>query len=258
MRFVNLSLLVAAFVVLAPVSQSHAQLKSKVLGYLVEPVKIGDRFVYTISETRPGRKKAITKRSTLVERVVSTDATYEDKSGARKMLRDTVTGESVYYLETPGVSFSINEPSALNPLRGAGKWKTYPLVIAKGKSIKLPESEQMIDLGSSKSSTKTSTSLSILGKEKIVVGKKSYTCVKVRETITMESKTMPTLDTHGDAKKPVRAHTTKETRIATLWYSPELQTLVKYTTSQGKQSFTQTLTKYVKAPAQTAMLIEKK
>lgn len=253
MRFLRSILLATALCSLAPVTPTQAQLKSRILGYRVEPVKVGDRFVYALAETRPGRKKQITKRTTLVERVVSIDAGYEDKYGARKLLRDTLTGESVYYLETPGVSFSMNEPSSLTTLRSAGKWKTYPLVIAKGKSIKLPESEQVIDLGSSRSSTTTQTSLSILGKEKLRVGNKSYTCIKVRETTTTESQMTVVTDTSGTAKHP-RGKTTKETRVATLWYSPELQTLVKYTTSHGKQSFTQTLIRYIKALEQTAML----
>ncbi len=259
MRFAKLSLLIVAITLSTVASDSQAQLKSKMLGYRVEQVQVGDQFVYSIAETTPGRKKPVTKRSTLVERVVATDATYELKSGARKMIRDTTTGESVYTLETPGVGFSINEPSALSPLRGAGQWKTYPLVIAKGKSIKLSESEQLIDLGSSKSSTKTSGSLTILGKEKVKVGRTTYNCVKIRETIITESKSIAVPDANGTVKKvaPIvsdRPRSSKQTRIATLWYSPELQTMVKYTTTQGKHSFTQTLTKYVKAPAQTAML----
>ncbi|HET6511816.1 MAG TPA: hypothetical protein VFH43_06465, partial [Candidatus Kapabacteria bacterium] len=213
--------------------------------------------VYTVSETRPGRKKKITKRSTVVERVVSTDAVYESRSGARKLIRDTITGRSVYFLETPGVSFSMNEPLALSPLRSAGQWKTYPLVIAKGRSITLPESEQVIDLGSSKSTTKTATSLSILGKEKLRIGKAIYNCVKIRETLTHTSQRVQIPDSNGVIKKAKLPKAKKETRVATLWYSPELQTLVKYTTSQGSHSFTQTLTRYVKAPAETAA-VEKK
>ncbi|HET6511889.1 MAG TPA: hypothetical protein VFH43_06835 [Candidatus Kapabacteria bacterium] len=254
MRFAKLSLLLLALGLSTGVTDSQAQLKNKVLGYRVEQVEVGDKFVYSISETRPGRRKPITKRSTLVERVIATDATYEMKSGARKLIRDTVTGESIYVLETPGVGFSINEPSALSPLRSAGQWKTYPLFIAKGKSIKLPESEQVIDLGSSKSSTKTSTSLRILGKEKIKVGKATYNCVKVRETIVTESKSIPIPDSNGSIRKTRSPKLSKQTRVATLWYSPELQMLVKYTTTHGKQSFSQTLTRYVKAPQQTAML----
>jgi hypothetical protein len=255
MRFVRLSLIITALYLWAPVSTSQAQLKNQKFAVLIEPVRVGDRFIYTISETRQGRKRPIARRSTLVERVVSTNATYENRSGARKLLRDTVTGESVYYAETPGVSFFMNEPSALTSLRSAGQWKSYPLSIAKGKSIKLPESEQVIDLGSSKSSTKTSTSLSILGKEKLKVGKKTYSCVKIRETITTVSKTVPQTD--AKATKAVAPKTSRETRVSTLWYSPELQTLVKYTTSRGKLTFTQTLTKLVKAPQQTALLLKK-
>lgn len=256
MRIAKSALLLLVLTLIAPLSSSQAQLKTRVLGYRVEQVKVGDQFIYSISETKPGRKKAGTKRSTLVERVAALDATYEDKTGARKMLRDTTTGKSVYYLETPGVSFSINEPSPLTSLRSAGAWKTYPLFIAKGKTIKLPESEQLIDLGSSKSSTKTSTSLSILGKEKLKVGKATYNCIKVRETITIESRTTAAPDT-SKTKRVVAPRIHKESRVATLWYSPELQTIAKYTTSQGKTSFTQTLTKYIKAPAQTAMLLKK-
>jgi hypothetical protein len=252
MRFVKLSLIIVALYLWAPVASSQAQLKKQDFTVKTEPIKVGDQFIYAISETKPGRKKPVTKRSTLVEHVVSTNATYENKSGARKLLRDTITGESVYYAETPGASFFMNEPSALTPLRSAGQWKTYPLSIAKGKSIKLPESEQVIDLGSSKSSTKTSTSLSILGKEKLKVGKKTYSCVKIRETITTISKTVPQAD--AKATKAVAPKTSKETRVSTLWYSPELQTLVKYTTARGKLTFTQTLTKVVKAPQQTALL----
>lgn len=258
MRLVKLSLLFV-FLSILSTAPTRAQLKSKILGYRVEQVQVGDKFVYSVIETKPGRRKPITKRFTLVERVVSTDASFEMKSGARKLIRDTVTGESVYFLETPGVGFSMNEPSALSPLRSAGQWKSYPLFIAKGRSIKLPESEQVIDLGSSKSSTKTTTHQRILGKERIKVGKSIYNCVKIRETIVTESRTFVLADSNraderskGQSPVPI-----KQTRVATLWYSPELQTLVKYTTTQGKQSFTQILTKYIKAPAQTAMLERK-
>jgi hypothetical protein len=256
MRFAKRSLLIVALLFSAVVSDSHAQLKSKQLGFRVEQVRVGDQFVYSLAETRPGRKKPITKRTTMVERVVATDATYELKSGARKLIRDTTTGKSVYFIETPGVGFSMNEPSALTPLRSAGQWKTYPLVIAKGKSIKLPENEQLIDLGSSKSSTKTSGLLSILGKEKVKVGKTTYNCVKIRETIVTESRSIAIQDSNGTIKKVSLPKPRKQTSIATLWYSPELQTIVKYTTTQGKNSFTQTLTKYIKAPKQTAMRTE--
>jgi hypothetical protein len=257
MRFATILLILVATAIGFEALPARAQLKTKQLGHRVEQVKVGDRFIYAISETRPGRRKKITKRSTLVERVISTDAAYESKSGARKLMRDTVTGRSVYYLETSGVSFSMNEPLALSPLRSAGQWKTYPLFIAKGKSIKLPDSEQVIDLGSSKSTTKTSTALSILGKEKIKVGKSTYHCVKIRETITHTSQSIQVPDSNGVLKKAKLPKAKKETRIATLWYSPELQTLVKYSTSQEGHSFTQTLRRYVKAPAETAALEKK-
>ena len=258
MRFATFLLLVSALAAGFEALPARAQLKTKQLGFRVEQIRIGDQFIYAVAETRPGRKKKITKRTTLVERVIATDANYESKSGARKLIRDTVTGRSVYYLETPGVSFSMNEPLALSPLRTAGQWKTYPLVIAKGRSITLPESEQVIDLGSSKSTTKTATSLSILGKEKLTIGKSTYNCVKIRETVTHTSQRIQIPDSNGAMKKVKLPKAKKETKVATLWYSPELQTLVKYTTTQGKHSFTQTLTKYVKAPAQTAALEKKR
>jgi hypothetical protein len=118
MRFVKLSLFILALHFLVAPQAAPAQLKGKMLGYRVEQVQVGDKFVYTILETGPagggpGRRKPITKRSTLIERVIATDATYEQKSGARKLLRDTITGESVYVLETPGVGFSIKSMSHL-------------------------------------------------------------------------------------------------------------------------------------------------
>jgi hypothetical protein len=254
MKLLRLSLLTLTLVLSVPISSSQAQLKSKVLGYRVENVRVGDRFIYSIVErgtakNRRGKAQAFTKRKTLTERVIALSAAYDGKEGARKLIRDTVTGTSAYYAETPGVSFAMNEPLGITALRPAGHWRTYPLAIAKGKTIKLPESEQAIDLGSSKSVTKTSIEQRLLGKENVKVEGKNYSCVKVRETVTMTSKMVP-----SDNTKKVLPKTNKEVRVATLWWSPELGTLLKYQTAQGKQSFTQTLTKYVKAPAETAMV----
>jgi hypothetical protein len=257
MRVQKLLFVLVSLILVGHPGQIQAQLKEKVLGYRIEDVKVGDHFIYYVSETRPGRKKKITTRSTLIERVVATDADYEFKTGARKLIRDTTTGLSVYYLQTPGVNFSINEPRALTPFRSAGQWKTYPLTMAKGKTVKLPETEQVVDLGSSKSSTKTTTTISLLGKEKLKVGKTAYTCVKLRETITSESKSIPVPDSKGITNKVKTVAPKIETRVATMWYSPELGTLVKYYTTVKGQSFTQTLTRYVKAPTATALLEKK-
>jgi hypothetical protein len=257
MRVLKLILVLAFVVLFLQPDQSMAQLKEKVLGYRIEDVKVGDQFVYYVSETRPGRRKNITTRSTLIERVADINADYEFKTGARKLIRDTTTGLSVYYLQNPGVNFSINEPRALTPLRSAGQWKTYPLVFAKGKSVKLPETEQVIDLGSSKSSTKTTTSIALLGKERMKVGKQTYSCVKLRETISSESRSIPVPDSNGVTKKAKPVTPKIETRVATMWYSPELGTLVKYYTTVKGQSFTQTLTRYIKSPTETALLEKK-
>jgi hypothetical protein len=255
MRFLFRIVLVTALSLGIPTT-SPAQLTKGTVGTQAVTVKVGDKFVYLISETKPGRKKVTTKRSTVTETVIDLSANYEMKEGARKLIRDTITGRSVYYLTTPGVSFSMNEPLAVSPLRSAGLWKTYPLEIAKGKSIKLPSSESVVDLGSSKAVTRTSATMSILGREKLKVGKSSYNCVKIRETVTEEThseilsapKAIPAAGTIKKTKPK------KTVKTATLWYSPELQTLVKYTTTQGRHTFTQTLTKYIPAPEQTAML----
>lgn len=254
MRVPKLLLILLALALTFQPEPSEAQLKGKVLGYRVEDVKVGDKFIYYVSETRPGRRKKLTKRYTMVEKVISTDAEYEFKSGARKLIRDTTTGLSVYYLETPGINFSMNEPRSLSTLRSGGQWKTYPLTIAKGKSVKLPETEQVVDLGSSKSTTKTTTTITLLGKERIKVGKTKYTCVKLRETITSESSSIPVPDSNGITHEAKVTPSKKGTRTATLWYSPELRTLVKFTTTVNGQTFSQTLTRYVKAPAETALL----
>lgn len=207
-------------------------------------VRVGDQFVYKVTETKPGRKKKkVTTSRTISETVVDLSAAYEEKAGARRMIRDTVTGRSVYYLAQPGQNFSINEPAALSDMRAAGGWKTYPLVISKGKSIKLPESETTVDLGSSKSMSTTGVTLSLLGKETIRVGKLRLKCTKILETITVKSYTM-------SGTKKLKPKT--KVKKAYVWYSPELQTLAKYTVSEDGKTFTQTLQKYVPAPKATA------
>lgn len=254
MLLLRIAILSVALFVLANASETEAQLKKKIVGIPVYTVNVGDKFIYSVVETRPGRKKSITKRSTITEVVVDVNGNYEGKGGARKLLRDTVMNNSVYYLTTPGVSFAMNEPQTLSPLRNGGLWKTYPLVIAKGKSISLPPSETVVDLGSSKATTKTFCTMSLMGREKLKIGTTVYHCIKISETITEEiySETIP--KTKNASVKSTRTKSRKSVRTATLWYSPELQTLVRYTTKQGNHSFTQHLTKYVAAPKRTAML----
>lgn len=219
-----------------------AQVK-KAAPAIVQNVNVGDVFTYRVVETRPGRKRALTTTRKVVETVMDLNASYEQRSGVRKLIRDTITGRTVFYDVTPGVEFWMNEPLSLTPLRNGGAWRAYPLVIAKGKTIKQQPTETTVDLGSSKSFTRTAVSQTIHGRETLRVGKLRLRCTKILETTTVTSWQVV-------GEKKLRPKTT--TRRAYLWYSPELQTLAKYTTSEGARSFTQTLQSYTPATPRTA------
>lgn len=205
--------------------------------FAFHPTK-GSLYYYSLS-VQPKKGKRSTKKWT--ERVLATDTTFRGRGEVFQTLRQPGEQFSFYHLR-PNGEFAFYETMGLAG-RNSEQWSVLPLTNDKQDRVrKLPEVSSIVDIGPSKVEVRRTTTRTIMGRQRLMVGRKSVICQKLKDV--QEERFVTSQNEKKDKKKHERS-------VSYYWVSPELGALVKYVSYGPNGTQVQQLSKVESAAAKT-------